>query len=100
MITTELERLAAASGNISLEEKPVLPERLQSCSAAAAARNCGTEKIRTQAAAAVRSRGAETEELAAAKQTPVGAGERAFVQQFSGLKPRGALAGNSPIQRW
>jgi len=28
MITTELERLAAASGNISLEEKPVLPERV------------------------------------------------------------------------
>ena len=28
MITTELERLAAASGNISLEAKPVLPERV------------------------------------------------------------------------
>jgi phosphoribosylaminoimidazolecarboxamide formyltransferase/IMP cyclohydrolase len=28
LITTELERLAAASGNISLEAKPVLPERV------------------------------------------------------------------------
>jgi phosphoribosylaminoimidazolecarboxamide formyltransferase/IMP cyclohydrolase len=28
MITTELERLSAASGNISLEGKPVLPERV------------------------------------------------------------------------
>jgi len=28
MITTELERLAATSGNISLEAKPVLPERV------------------------------------------------------------------------
>jgi len=88
MITTELERLAAASGNISLEEKPVLPERVHLALRRQQELRYGENPH--QAAALYVPEGRKPEGLAAAKQLQ---GKELSYNNFVDLEAARSLAG-------
>ena len=88
MITTELERLSAASGNVSLEEQPVLPERVHVALRRQQELRYGENPH--QAAALYVPAGRKPEGLAAAKQLQ---GKELSYNNFVDLEAARSLAG-------
>jgi len=88
LITTELERLATASGNISLEAKPVLPERVHVALLRRQELRYGENPH--QAAALYVPAGRKPEGLAAAKQLQ---GKELSYNNFVDLEAARSLAG-------
>jgi len=88
LITTELERLAAASGNISLEARPVLPERVHVALRRRQELRYGENPH--QAAALYVPAGRKPEGLAAAKQLQ---GKELSYNNFVDLEAARSLAG-------